>query len=524
MRHVVLTLALLSGLLGSVAAQPATFRLGAEALVPAPGILSNGISNLHAEGDTLWAGPFLSLTTDGGATWQAAEADSLGRRTNRVFSIDVEGEVVWVGLGFTSQTDDGNFQAAGGFLVSRDGGRTFTYRGPQLDDPGDTSIQYGMNTLEALPVIVPEQSPPFDIDYDQTRDVVWMAGWASGIRRSDDGGRTWQRVVLPPDSLSFVQPSETYDFEVAPRRAGAGEYNYLGFSVLVDEAGTVWAGTPKGINRSDDGGLSWTRTGFDGTPNSPPGSWTISIEEQPLAGRNPVWFANWDAGPDVEVASGSQFGVSVTRDGGQTFNQTLLGERIYDFAFRGTTVYAAGTRGLFISQDGGQTWRTVRDFIDRDQPDRIVRPNAEVLAVATTEDALWLGTDDGLLKSVDGGQTWRLFRAEVPLDPAAAPPGVDPEAVPAVDAYAYPNPFSPAVDRVVRIRYDLDSSMDVRIRVFDFGMNLVRDLTDASQPGGAREVAWDGTDDDGARVANGVYLYAVEAGGDTFWGKVLVLE
>jgi len=294
--------------------------------------------------------------------------------------------------------------------------------------------------------------------------------------------------------------------------------------VLVDEAGTVWAGTPKGINRSDDGGLSWARTGYDGTPGSPPGSWTISIEEQPVPGRNPVWFANWDAGPEVEDAQGSRFGVSVTRDGGDTYEQALIGERIYDFAFRGQTVYAAGDGGLFISDDGGQTWRTVRDFYDPSQPDRFVRANATVFAVATTPEALWVGTSDGLLRSTDGGSTWRLFRTQVPLDPADASPAVDPDAVPEVDAFAYPNPFSPAADRVVRIRYDLDGSTDVQVRVFDFGMNLVRDLTEGSQPGGAREVAWDGTDDDGARVANGVYLYAVEAGSETFWGKILVLE
>ena len=96
--------------------------------------------------------------------------------------------------------------------------------------------------------------------------------------------------------------------------------------------------------------------------------------------------------------------------------------------------------------------------------------------------------------------------------------------MPKVDAYAYPNPFSPAADRLARIRYDLDGAQDVRIRIFDFGLNLVRDLTDAQQSAGAREVAWDGTADDGARVANGVYFYAIEAGSDTFWGKILVLE
>ena len=101
---------------------------------------------------------------------------------------------------------------------------------------------------------------------------------------------------------------------------------------------------------------------------------------------------------------------------------------------------------------------------------------------------------------------------------------VPPENVPRVEAYAYPNPFSPSVDRFVRIRYKLERDEQVEIRIFDFAMNLVRSLTDERQTGGEREVSWDGTDNNGARVANGAYFYAVEAGGETFWGKVLVLE
>jgi flagellar hook assembly protein FlgD len=55
-------------------------------------------------------------------------------------------------------------------------------------------------------------------------------------------------------------------------------------------------------------------------------------------------------------------------------------------------------------------------------------------------------------------------------------------------------------------------------------MNLVRRLIDESQSEGIREVTWDGTDDGGLRVANGPYFYAVRSGGDTFWGKILIIE
>ncbi len=455
-----------------------------------------------------------------GRNWLRADADSLAGTRNRVFSIDVEGSVVWVGLGYTVREGAEDVPVAAGFLVSTDGGRTFAYRFPQIDAPGATTERYGANTLAALPIIVPQQSPPYDIDYDPRTGEVWVAGWASGLRRSRDGGRTWQRIVLPPDSLDRISPEGAYNFTLNPRGGTpGGHYNFTAFSVLVDETGTVWAGTPKGINRSTDGGQSWVRRAADGTPGGLTGSWVLSVEEQPLPGRNPVWMATLSAGRS-ETAQRSVNGVTVTRDGGETFEQVLLGERVIDFAFRGDTVYAAGREsGLFLSGDGGVTWTSVRRFRDRTRPDRLVRENADVYAVATTPGALWVGTSDGLLRSRDGGLTWDVYRTDVPLRPAA--PSED---APETPTYAYPNPFSPAADRFVRIRFAARRDDRPEVRIYDFANNLVRSLRPTVYADGETEAAWDGRSDDGLRAANGAYLYAVRTAAGTVWGKILVLE
>ncbi len=490
-------------------------------LIPSPGgtILRNSISNLHAEGDTLWVGPLLNVTTDGGATWLIADADSLLNGRNRVFSIDVEGPVVWAGLGYTSQTLDGDFPSAGGFLVSHDGGETFTYRFPQLDVSNDSLISYGVSVLPALPVTVPEQSPPYDIDYDPRTGTVWVAGWASGLRKSTNDGRTWQRVVLPPDDRTSISPDSLNLFYYAPRRGELGNYNHTAFSVLIDEEGTVWAGTPVGVNRSTDGGRSWTRFEADGTNQGLVGNWVTAIEEQPMPGRNPVWMATWNSGDGGNTYNG----ITVTRDGGETFQQVLTGETVIDFAFSDDgIVYAAGREaGLFISDDAGASWRTVVDFGITGVPggDRL-----DVTAVATVArpdapDVLWVGTSGGLYKSTDEGQSWQVFRALVPTHPEE--PTFD---APDVETFAYPNPFSPAADRVVGIRYDLDQAASVEIRIFDFAMTPVRNLLNEERSAGPLDVLWDGTDDNGLRVANGVYFFAVREGSRTAWGKILVIE
>lgn len=526
-------------LLGAVEARaqtPRPFALGGgaggvqtQALQFARGIPRNAVATLETRGDSLWIGPLLSLTTDGGQTFQIADTDSVLRDGgNLLFSLDIEKETMWAGLGAGTL---GGEVAAGGFIASRDGGQTFDFRDVPLDTgaPEDRVVFYGVSALLAVPVIRPEGSAPFGIDFDPATGTVWTAGRLSGIRRSTDGGRTWQRVVLPPDSLSSIRPDSLYRFTVAPATTAGGFLNYVGFSVLVDETGTVWAGTVAGVNRSrpedvfvfeTEGGERFTERAwqrFDAANSSLAADQVVVLEEQPLPGvRNPVWMAALV--PAVEGTEAQQEGLTVTPDGGQTFRTTLLGRRVNDLAFRGDTVYAAADEGLFISADAGQTWREVHPSL----PDRFVAPDLRILAVAATPGALWAGTREGLFKSTDEGQTWQVFRADVPLDPETPT-----ERVPRVETYAYPNPFAPseAPSGRVRIVVDASDAQEVDVEIYDAGMMLVQSLKGECPGGGRCEVDWDGTDRSGLRVANGVYFYKVDAGGDgAARGKILVME
>ncbi len=520
LRHAVYAVAFLFGAFVPARGQRAMPSLDqAMELAATASIARNSVANLHARGDSLWVGPLLNFTADGGNSWFQADADSVVRGLGRVFSIDQEGPEIWVGLGFSREVIiDGRKQfipTAGGFVTSSDGGLTWTYRFPPLDVPGDTLITYGISTLRALDVIVPEQSPPYDIDFDPASGTVWTAGWASGLRRSVDGGITWRRVVLPPDTLSELRPDRPYDFVYSPRQTqGSQNLNFAAFSVLVDETGTVWAGTAGGLNRSEDG-IAWRRYAASDLTSPVLGNWIISIEEQPLPGRNPVWFSTWRAEGPAE-----RFGVMVTRDGGASFEAFLTGERVYDFAFAGETVYVAGDNGLFISDDGGASWRSIHRFVDAASPDREIRPGAQAFSVATTRSGLWVGTEDGLAYSENGGSTWRIIRTEVPLTPAEPT-----EDIPAVETYAYPNPFSPGADGVVRIRYELDEDQTVTVRLFDFRQHLVRILIDGDvRAAGIREEMWDGSDERGLRLPNGPYFYVVETNAGNAWGKILLLR
>ena len=505
---------------------PVASSLQDEFLVPTAGIGSNEVLVLEADRQTLWVGPRLHRTPDEGESFESAvepinRAIEDGRGAldddTRVSALYAQENLVWAGL----STAFNDSRGADGLAFSTDGGETFTFRFPPLDAPADTTVEYGISTLSAAAITREIGSVPTGVTVHPETGAVWIAGGDSGVRRSDDEGETWDRVVLPPDDQDRVDPTEANDYFVGPPERG-GSLNHVAFDVLVDEQNTVWAGTGAGLNRStaadaaEGPDRAWQRFAYEDAGEGLTGSQVVAIREQELDGeRNPIWAATWPSG--TPTGAQEEFGVTVTRDGGDTFDQTLLGRRIFDLAFGEDRIYAVGDQ-LYVSDDEGATWETVRDFPLED-PDDFLPSDLAVNATATTSGAVWVGTDEGLLRQRPDEDTWSLFRADVPLRPD--PPR---DEAPPVDTYAYPNPFAPSSDEFVRIRYELDEPRDVTVRIFDFNMNLVRQITDRGQASGEQETPWDGRTDDGLRVANGPYFYTVDVGSGEVRGKILVVE
>ena len=181
-------------------------------------------------------------------------------------------------------------------------------------------------------------------------------------------------------------------------------------------------------------------------------------------------------------------------------------------------MYAASDQALFFSDDGGATWNSITTFPPAsDQTPELPR-DVELRAVATTPSALWLGTTDGLLRSTNEGQTWQVFRTSAPVNPDEPT-----DAAPDVATYAYPNPFSPAADDIIRIRYETESATSVEINIYDFAMNRVRTIRD-DVGSGQVETTWNGVDEGGLRLPNGPYFYTVDTGSGTVRGKILLIE
>jgi hypothetical protein len=487
----------------------------------------NSISNIAAIGDTLWVGPLLTRNIGNSFNWQIAEnADSVNSGRGRMFSIALAPDTVVVGLGYTASISGTAVQTAQGFYISVDGGSNWRFVPPPLDDENETTIRYGGQDIGVIPIIVPQQSPPFNVAF--RNGVLFTAAWASGIRRSTDFGHTWDRILLPPFEISELTPEGNYDFFFDPRAPQAGSpnanrypqgwQNFLGFSTLIDSDGHVWAGTAGGINISDNAltapadSVRWRHVRVSGSSNGMLGNWIIRIRQNPH--DQTVWLTNWITNP------GEIQGLVSTNDKGRTFTRYLIGERINDVGFAGSTIYAAGDTGLFISNDNGQTWvrqpqiRSANSFLKIDPQFRTV--------ASARDNRVWIGSSDGLITTNNAGSSWDIIRVDFPLKGA----NVFQDNAPDVRTYAYPNPFSRSQHGIVRLRFESeDSSGHINVTLMDFAMNPIRTLQAGAISGvGVYEVAWDGLDRNGVRVANGPVFYHVEAGDRTIHGKLLIVD
>jgi hypothetical protein len=475
----------------------------------------NSAAHVASRNDTLWFGTNrgLTRTIDSGITWEHFRSDE-AFQPHGIFSVHLSEKSVWVSTGYSKETTAGSQQAGSGYTYSTDNGLTWIYIPQPLDDYQVDTLLYGENKIPALGITTDAANITYSLS--SRGEEIWTASFAGGLRSSSDYGETWKRIILPPDDLDTIHPDDDLSFALSPvegQLIDEGYLNHRVFSVFVTSDSTIWVGTANGVNRSDDGGISWRKFNHQNQINSLLGNWVIRIAEQKLEnGTVRIWTTNWRAEDQNE-----QYGVSFTDDGGESWVNLLHNIQAYDFAFRDNIIFVATNQGIMRSDDGGKSWNTSGTIIDRESGQRFV--SREVLAVASIEPYVWAGTGEGIARTEDAGDmifgyTWKIFRTYIPTSGSGT-------------TYAYPNPFSPGFS-MTRIHYDTDSQdAVVSIEIFDFGMNKVRTVIRNANRSGQNEhdEIWDGNNEDGTVVPNGVYFYRVLIDGDDArWGKIMVLQ
>ena len=82
-----------------------------------------------------------------------------------------------------------------------------------------------------------------------------------------------------------------------------------------------------------------------------------------------------------------------------------------------------------------------------------------------------------------------------------------------------PNPSS----GLTHLSYAVPRTAAVRLSVYNLAGARVATLVDRNESAGGREIAWDGTDSRGRRVAPGLYVVELMAGGERVLGKLMIL-
>ncbi|MCX6170965.1 MAG: hypothetical protein NTX65_16650 [Ignavibacteriales bacterium] len=468
----------------------------------------------------------LSKSTDNGVSWINYGNTVFG--TESVSAVGYNNGVIWAATWHMENLLGSDTPVGTGLRYSTDSGSNWHEVTQPVDANSDSTIYYGNNKLRALPITVRPGNFIYDIAF--TKNAIWIVSYYGGLRKSTDLGRTWRRVVLPPDNLNSIKPTDVLKFDLSPSSGALGfqnNLNHRAFSILAIDDNTIYVGTAGGINKTTDAGSefpSWTK--FNNTNQSKPisGNFILALEKNDF--DNSIWAGTWKAEGQSEF-----WGASVSRDGGLSWENYLSGERVHDFGFKyfgplgnysSANIFTATESGVYRSSNNGTTWISAPEIKDDNSSVNINTKHFLSVKVNNKSDNtsdIWLGSNNGLARLNESDQvtgawngTWKVFLASEKLSSAT-------------ESYAFPNPFSPNSEQV-KLKYSTAGSSTVTIRILDFGMNLVRTvIQNASRiPNSEQLDLWDGRDESGRIVPNGVYFYRIDFGsGEPLFGKIMVI-
>ena len=84
----------------------------------------------------------------------------------------------------------------------------------------------------------------------------------------------------------------------------------------------------------------------------------------------------------------------------------------------------------------------------------------------------------------------------------------------------HPNPFNPTTE----ISFTIPEAGEVKLVIYNVAGQVVRTLVSGQLVAGTHRITWNATDDSGIRVANGVFLYVLEAGSTTLQKRLVLLK
>lgn len=197
------------------------------------------------------------------------------------------------------------------------------------------------------------------------------------LRRSRDGGKTWQEMATP--ALPAVTVADADSDPQAKSKAPSVDMIWSLECGGADQPGVLWAGTiPGALFRSDDGAESWQL-------NQP--LWDMPARKQ--------WLGGGYDNPGIH---------SISID--PRNSQRLL--------------LAISCGGVWYSDDGGTNWSSRAQGMRAAYmpPERAYDPNIQdphrLVACPAQPDHLWVQHHNGIFRSVDAGLHWQEIETAKP--------------------------------------------------------------------------------------------------------------
>jgi len=349
---------------------------------------------------------------DGGQTWSET-MDTIRTNTyvGSLFMHPENPDILLAGTG------NNQYFLEDGVYLSIDGGGSWRHT---LTDDVTTSVEFALSDPQ-----------------------IAYAGSVDSVHRSEDGGQTWRRVAGgeggwgPPG----VRAGFPIDFQVDPRNPDRiFANNYGGGNFLSTDGGSTWVVASAGytgaqvrdiaVDRTAPGRvLAAARSGIFASYHG--GDEWIGLSYAPADSLEWYVVAIDPTNPQHVLAANNWTNVILqSRDAGWTWEPvsqppgSSMSWRAIAFApsdaetvYAGTSAYfSAGTfddqmsaNGIYVSSNGGETWRQANDALSQDAnvTDLSVDPQDPQVVYAAT-------ANHGLLKSIDGGESWTAINQGLP--------------------------------------------------------------------------------------------------------------
>jgi photosystem II stability/assembly factor-like uncharacterized protein len=267
-------------------------------------------------------------------------------------------------------------------------------------------------------------SPAFATD-----ETVFAATW-SGVFRSTDGGESWHTVPGEPDML-ITSVAVAPDFATSGHLMAGYGYGMASLLYVSEDGGQSWT-EHHGVNAradiaysphfADDGTALTAGDGIYLTTNRGI-SWTQVLTHVTYALAVSPQFVT-----DGTLFAGGVDVVHVSTNGGAGWiSHTVTADTTWILALAlspafatDDTLFAGTLQGLYRSTDRGQHWTAVASYPG---------PDAYAVALAPTwptMPTLLVGSSSGVHRSDDGGSTWYQGEGLAPLRVTRLVQGPDP--------------------------------------------------------------------------------------------------